>query len=224
MDRTASVQGKTPADHSLSRTAARRAKVVLIAVAFVAGVVSTANASTLTFNTDTSWLATNAAPAAGWNTNLLFNTAGWTNAFVSTVTPAPCFNGADCIWYDNQTSATQFAWLRGTFTISGTVLTAFLDGGVDDDADIYLNGALVYSVHDGFAGNFGPSPLDVAAFLVPGVNLIAVAAQDNFAFGHNHLFVAQLNVQTPTQTAVPEPTTMILLGTGVIAALRRRRL
>lgn len=194
-----------------------------MAAVLAGGIASTATAGIITVNTDTSWLATNAAPAAGWNTDPLFNTAGWTNAFVSTVTPAPCFNGADCIWYDNQTSATQFAWLRTTFTISDPVLSAFLDGGVDDDADIYLNGALVYSVHDGFAGNFGPAPLNVAPFLVQGVNLIAVSAADNFRFGHNHLFVAQLQIQTPT--AVPELSTFALfaLGLGAAAVFGHRR-
>jgi hypothetical protein len=143
------------------------------------------------------------------------------------VTPAPCFDGADCIWYDDQNSATQFVWLRETLTISDTVLTAFLDGGVDDDADIYVNGHLVYSVRDGLAGNFGPSPLDVAAFPVQGVNLIAVAAEDNLRlglrFGHNHLFAAQLQIQT--QTAMPEPASLLLFvpGLAALAFLRRRR-
>jgi MYXO-CTERM domain-containing protein len=197
--------------------------VLLMAAALAVGVVSKANAATITINTDTSWLATNVAPPVGWNTNPLFNTAGWTNAFVSTVTPAPCFNGADCIWFDDQNSATQFAWLRQTFTISGPILTAFLDGGVDDDADIFINGFLVYSVHDGLAGNFGPSPLNVAPFLVQGTNLIAVSASDNFGFGHNHLFVAQLEIDTPTE--VPEPFTFALLAPGLaaLAGLRRRR-
>ena len=112
------------------RHATRRMTVLLMAAALAVGAVSTANASTITINTDTSWLATDVAPAAGWNTNTLFNTAAWTNAFVSTVTPAPCFNGADCIWYDDQPSDTQSAWLRQTFTISDPILTAFLDGNL----------------------------------------------------------------------------------------------
>ena len=103
-------------------------------------------------------------------------------------------------------------------------MNAFLDGGVDDDADIYLNGILVYSVHDGLAGNFGASPLNVAAFLVQGVNLIAVSAEDNFAFGTNHLFVAQLQIET--RSAVPEPSSLMLFAPGLaaLAFLRRRRL
>jgi hypothetical protein len=193
-----------------------------MAAALTVGVVTTANAATITINTDTSWLATNIAPPAGWETNPLFNTAGWTSAVVSTVTPAPCFQGADCIWFDDQTSATRFAWLRRTFSLSSPILTAFLVGGVDDDADIFVNGNLVYSVHDGFAGSFGP--INVAPFLINGVNLIAVAASDNFAFGQNHLFVAQLEIETPTE--VPEPSALVLFGSGLAAlasSLRRKR-
>lgn len=219
MDNARSFQVWTTDDGALLRKATARVKVMLLAFALAVGAASTATAVPLTINTDSSWLATNAPPAATWNTDPSFDTTGWINAFVSTVTPAPCFNGADCIWYDDQTSATQFVWLRKTFTISDTVLTAFLDGGIDDDGDIFLNGTPVYSNHNGTAGSFGP--LDVAALLVQGVNLIAVAAEDNFGFGQNHLFVARLQVQTQ----VPEPASLLLLASGLagLAVLRRRK-
>lgn len=203
--------------------ATARLKVMLVVFALGVGAAATTNAVALTVKTDTSWLATNAPPAATWNTAPSFNTTGWVSAFVSTVTPAPCFNGADCIWYDDQTSATQFVWLRKTFTISDPVSSAILTGGIDDDGDIYVNGTLVYSNHNGTAGGFGP--INVAPYLVQGVNLIAVAAQDNFAFGHNHLFVALLPIQSPAPvpTLSPWMVALLTLALASIAVLFIRR-
>lgn len=220
MDSTADVQDRTNGDQSFVK-ATRRVKVVLLAVALAVGVVSTANASPLTINTNASWLATNVAPAAGWNTNLLFNTVGWTNAVV--VIPDCHGPGlGDCIWYDGQFSATGFVWLRQTFTISSPVVSAFLIGGIDDDGDIYVNGTLVYSDHNGFAQNYGP--IDITAYLVQGANFIAVNASDNIPqFGQNHAFLASLQIET--QTPVPEPASLLLVAPGLatLVFLRRRR-
>ena len=200
MDHVRSFQVWTTDDSALLRKAAAPVKAMLLAFALAVGAASTETAVAQTIVTDSSWLATNAAPAAGWNTDPSFDTTGWINAFV--ITPA-CANGADCIWYDGQNSATQFAWLRKTFTISNPVSTAVLVGGIDDDCDIYVNGTLVLGDHNGLAGSFGP--IDVAPFLVQGVNLIAAAVQDNPAFGQQHAFEAALTVTTIVQS-VPVPT------------------
>lgn len=158
-------------------------------------------------------------PASTWNTDPSFDTTGWISA-VDLGIPG-CPGGSSCIWYDGQFSSTQFVWLRKTFTISDPVSAAALIGGVDDDADIYLNGTLVLTDHNGFAQNFGP--LDVAALLVPGINLIAVAASDNIpVFGQNHAFAALLQIETPSR--IPEPASLLLLGSGLagLAFLRLR--
>jgi hypothetical protein len=87
---------------------------------------------------------------------------------------------------------------------------------------IWVNGVLVYNVFDGLAGSFG---VDIAPFLVPGNNLIAAFADDNFFFGHNHQFTAQVTIETGTTAAVPEPSAVVLLGSGlsVLVAMRLRR-
>lgn len=200
MDHAKSHEVWTTNDSALSRKTTARVKVIRLAFALALGAASTTIAVAQTVVTDSSWLATNALPAATWNTDPSFDTTGWINAFV--ITPA-CANGADCIWYDGQNSATQFAWLRKTFTISSPVSTAVLVGGIDDDCDIYVNGTLVLGDHNGLAGTFGP--IDVAPFLVQGVNLLAVAVQDNPVFGQQHAFEAALTY-VPAGTSVEVPT------------------
>lgn len=192
-----------------------------LAACVLATVSLGSNAAVISILTDNSWLATNTAPAATWDSDPSFDTSTWINANV--VIPS-CQAGSDCIWYDGQFSATGDAWFRKTFSLTDPVSLASLAGGVDDDADIFINGVQVLSDHNGFAQNFGP--LDITSLLVSGVNLIAVHATDNIpVFGQNHAFAAQLTVNT-RDTAVPLPgvLSLFLIGlTGLVAARRSRR-
>ena len=216
MDNARSFHVWTTAVNAPLRKATARVKVMRLAFALAMGAASTGIAVAQTINTDSTWLATNTAPAATWNTDPSFDTTGWINA--SDNTPL-CFQTADCIWYDGTNSATQFAWLRKTFTISNPVSTAVLEGGIDDDCDIYVNGNLVFSDHNGTAQAFGP--IDVAPFLVQGVNLIAVATEDNIpVYGPNHAFVAVLTyvpAVLPVEVPTLSPWMLALLALALAA-------
>jgi hypothetical protein len=223
MDKARSLQVSATDDGALSRRTTAWVKVMRLVLALAVGAAATATAAAQTVVTNSSWLATNAAPAATWNTDPSFDTTGWINAFV--ITPV-CANGADCIWYDGQFSATQLAWLRKTFTISSPVSTAVLVGGIDDDCDIYVNGTLVLSDHNGTAGTFGP--IDVAPYLVQGVNLIAVALVDNPVFGQNHGFEAALTIgpvvpSAAVPTLSPWMSALLALALASSALLFMRR-
>ena len=201
------------------------AKHLIVSVALMVATASIAEATSFVINTDATWLAKDSAPGVGWNTTFAFDTTadgGWQAAQNNASLPCGAFGCM--IWWDGQFSATEQVWLRKTFVLDGPVVSGFIQGGVDDDATIWINGNIVYNVFDGLAGSFG---FNIAPYLTSGNNLIAVFADDNFFWGQNHQFTAQVTIDTATPAAVPEPTALVLLGSGlsVLAAaqLRRRR-
>src|SRR6185436_10946343 len=130
----------------------------------------------------------------------------------------PCGINGCMIWWDGQFSPTEQVWLRKTFVLDGPIVSAYIQGGADDDATIWVNGNVIYDVFDGLAGPFGP--IDIAPYLVPGNNLIAVFGDDNFAFGPNHQFAARLTIETAaTAVAVPvmSPPVSMLAGLLLLA-------
>ena len=203
----------------------RAARHLILSIALIVATASVAEATSIVINTDATWLAKNSLPGVGWNTDFTFDTAadgGW--AAAQNNASLPCGNFGCMIWWDGQFSLTEQVWLRKTFVLNGPIVSGSIQGGIDDDAMIWINGHLVYSVFDGLAGSFG---FNIAPFLVQGNNLIAVFADDNLFWGNNHQFTAQLSIETGTPAPVPEPTAVVLLGSGlsilVARQLRRRR-
>jgi len=214
--------------HSARSGFLARTKHLILSIGLIFAADSIAEAASVVIDTDASWLAKNSAPGVGWNTAFAFDTVadgGW--AAAQNNGSPPCGNNGCMIWWDGQFSATEQVWLRRTFVLDGPVASAFIQGGADDDATIWVNGTIVYNVFDGLAGPFGP--IDIAPYLVPGNNLIAVFGDDNFAFGQNHQFTARLTIETAAASvAVPamSPSVKALMGLLLLAvgiyALRGR--
>jgi hypothetical protein len=168
---------------------------------------------------------------AGWNTSLAYSepdaTGGikWQNAIY--VDHSAAFTnpivGSQTIWYNGtgQNGSTP-SYFRKQFYLPADPLNAILEFGVDDDAKVFINGTQVindtnHATSLWYAAN--GNAFDVTPYLHQGDNLIAVKAQDSV--GAREWIVAKLDVNV-----VPEPSTLLLLGIGVIslpAYLRRRR-
>ena len=199
---------------------------LMLSVCLAVATASVAEASTIVIKTDTTWLVKISEPGPGWNFVPVFNTAadgGWQAASNNTVPSSPCPEFGCMTWWDGQFSGTEQVYIRRTFVVDGPVVSADITGGIDDDAFIWVNGTLVYNVFDGLAGGF---TVDLTSLLVPGTNLIAAFADDEFLNGHNHQFTARITIETASPTAVPEPSPMLLVASGlglVMFATRRMR-
>ena len=184
-----------------------------------------ASADTL-LKTDATWSVTPSAPVAPWNTAAAFDVSTWQAA-------TTLFNVADylgssytaqAIW----TSGGQFSntettiWARRVFQLAALPSSASLVAGFDDDADVWVNGSLVISDHNGIANNVGVPNL--LPYLKAGDNLVAFVVSDNYpVYGYNHAAWLQIDGQV---AAVPEPTTYALMLAGLAAtavSVRRRK-
>jgi hypothetical protein len=139
---------------------------------------------------DTSWrtIGTDMGvdPPAGWNT-VGFDDSAWTAAVAPN--PAACGSYAPIQSWDrpnlpmwdvaNEYSA--FFRKRLTLPQGARINYAKITTFADDDIAIWVNGALVF-LEDNFGvvegGVIVPHEVDLAPFLVPGPNVIAIHAQD----------------------------------------------
>ncbi len=112
-------------------------------------------------------------------------------------------------------------WVRTTIDLTGVDLSTVLwDLGVDNGFTLYANAALVsafnaegYTFRWEYSGGFGSA-------LTSGINVIALALED-----HGGLTAFDMQITGTHVTSVPEPSTVILLGTGLasLIGLKLRR-
>ncbi len=121
-------------------------------------------------------------------------------------------------WLVNPANGHRYALLSNN-SWAESEIDANLAGGhlvtINDDALIYINGHLVVTDTDSRIGSFGP--LDVTNYLVDGENLIAVKAHDSVG-SYEGLSLGIFG------TAVPEPSTLVLLGISAAALLSTVRI
>ena len=167
------------------------------------------------------WEYTFTDPGAGWNTT----TGGWAtgpapfgNYLGGSYDPAGDFNYRT-LWPADGADGYDL-WVRTSINLTNFDLASVLWGlGVDNGFALYANGVLIaaangegYTYRWEYSGGFAPGVLN------QGLNVIAVALED-------HGGLTAFDMQITGTPSVPEPTTMLLLGTGLVgmAVLRRRR-
>ena len=139
---------------------------------------------------------------AGWNTNPNFDDSTWVNSVYEGT------NVLDYIWgSDPEDSPVYFRYL---FALDQNPSSASLEWGVDDDAQIYINGQLVVNDQDGVATG---GTVDVSSWVFSGVNLVAVKAHDSFGLGE--AFGARLTAEGANLTPVPVPAAALLFATAL---------
>lgn len=191
---------------------------------------SVVSASSTIVNTDTTWRAIGPvgnlegspitsvglaweAAHPGWNTFLGFDdtdAAGWT----SCVNPL----GESHIWVDGDGSTGSTpSYFRKSFELTLGPSPYFLNFAVDDDAFIYVNGQLVLSDTDGV---YTDGTINVASFLIDGMNLIAVKAHDSYGI---YEFI-DLGIVAPDISPIPVPGGLALaaIGASLVGWMRRR--
>src|SRR4051812_17583853 len=111
-----------------------------VAALAVTSVSPQAAAATFVFKTDTSWkLVGNvnpaaAAPATGWNSSASFDDSTWAPATIAVPEGPGNVPVTPFIWdATGQQGATQVIWTRKVIAVSGSVVSAVLDVGCDDD-------------------------------------------------------------------------------------------
>jgi fibro-slime domain-containing protein len=116
----------------------------------------------------------------------------------------------------------ETAILNGSFTLATEEAVTF-EVGADDDAFVYVDGSLVESLGGIHSDSLAPTnTVDLNA----GTHSIEIFYADQMQTGASLSFYDDgVPVSAPPTSAIPEPNSLMLLGTGVFAAggmIRRR--
>jgi hypothetical protein len=138
-----------------------------------------------------------------WNTSLSYDDSLWT--------PFPG---------DWMPTGVSPMYLRKEFMLGTPTAGSITGGGADDDAQIWVNGTLVYNDINGLSGLI--PGIDILPFLVAGNNLIAIKAHNSFG-GGDFFSLSGFADSEPLASSVPEPASLTLVGGGIACAIYRRR-
>ena len=86
-------------------------------------------------------------------------------------------NGVMNISASDPNWAGSLGYFRKTFNLDSEPTAASIRALYDDDGDVYINGNLIISNHDGFIAGIDEAVIDPSIFVI-GTNVLAVAADD----------------------------------------------
>jgi hypothetical protein len=136
--------------------------------------------------------------------------------------PDPGYFDYQTFWPAGGDVAQDDLWVRTQIDLTGFSLSSVaFNLGVDNGFKLYLNGVVVAAANEpGYAWRweYGGS---LAPFVHPGVNYVALALEDH---GVLTAFDMEITGTRVPSAPIPEPGTLLLIGSGISAlALRRRK-